>query len=261
MDILEYFSGQGSIFMGPRLGNGMPGTLRWVGDALMEFGFTPNETKFQENYTGQRGDALVLPGKTEANLSVTFLQFHDKNFEVVTRGETVEQDVDAVTDRVIGVAPLAVGDILSLNAFNVSAVTIQDSTAGTPKTLAADTNYRLDPKAGQIEILDVTTGGPFTGNIVADLTPGAANIIKMMSGAAKEYWVRFVGTNTVPGAVWKNVVADFYRWSPPPSETMSLMHDGQSRLEAPLAGSLLADSTKTANGEFGYFGRMVMLQA
>ena len=56
----------------------------------------------------------------------------------------------------------------------------------------------------------------------------------------------------MPGALYPHVTADFYRWSPP-SETMSLIQDGQS-LEAPLAGSLLVDSTKTADGDFGYFG-------
>lgn len=259
MDALEYFSGQGKIYLARRLANGMPGNFRWVGDALLEFGFTPNETEFKENYTGQRGTALKLPGETAANLTVTFLQFNDQNFLIATRGEAVTQDTDAVTGRVIGAAPLAVGDVLSLGAFNVSAVSIEDSTAVTPKDLVADTNYTLDAKSGQIEIIDATTGGPFSGDIVAAFTPGAVDFVKMMAGTGDEYWVRFVGLNTVPGATFKNVVADFYRWSPPPSDTLSLMQDGQSRLESPIAGSVLADSTKSATDEFGYFGRMAMM--
>ncbi len=260
METLEYFSGQAKLFMGLRQSNGMPGKLRWVGDALMEFGFTPNETKFKENWTGQRGDGLVLPGDTEANLTLTFLQFNNENFKIASRGEEVTQAVAPVTGRVIGTAPLAVGDILSLGAFNVSSVTIEDSTPTTPIVLTPDVDYRLDAKAGQIEILDVTTNGPFTGNILADFTPGAVDFIRMMSGNAQEYWVKAVGVNTVPGAVWKNFVAEFYRWSPPPSETLSLIQDGQSRLESPIAGSLLADTTKSANDEFGYYGRLAMMQ-
>lgn len=258
MQVLEYFSGQGKIFLGQRLPSGMPGPLTWVGDALMEFGFTPNETKFKENWTGQRGDALKLPGETEANLQITFLQFDAENYKIATRGTVVTQDVTPVVDRVIAAAPPAVGDVLLLNAFGLSAVTIEDSTSGTPKTLTPDVNYTIDTKAGQIEIIDITTGGPFTGAIKASFTPSAVEFIKMMSGSGDEYWVRFVGINTVPGAQFPHVTADFYRWSPPPSETMSLIQDGQSRLEAPLAGSLLADATKTADGDFGYFGRMTV---
>lgn len=258
MDVLEYFSGQGKILAGRRRSNGMPGPLRWVGDALMEFGFTPNETKFKENWTGQRGDGLVLPGDTEANLSITFLQFNNENFALASRGEEVTQSVTAVTGRVISETLPVVGDFISLQSMNVSAVTITDST-GSPKTLTADTNYRLHAKSGDIEILDLTTGGPFVAPLVAALTPGTVDFIRMMSGSANEYWIKFIGTNTVPGATYKNVVAEFYRWSPPPSESLSLIQDGQSRLESPIAGSLLADTTKTASGEFGYYGRLAML--
>lgn len=259
MDVLEYFSGQAKIFAAQRRSNGLPGQMRWVGDALMEFGFTPNETKFKENWTGQRGDGLVLPGDTEANLTITFLQFNNENFALASRGEEVTQSVTAVTDLVVAETLPAVGDVLSLQHFNVSAVTLEDSTTPSAKTLTPDVNYRLNPKTGSAEILDVTTGGPFVAPIKADLTPGAASFIRMMSGTAREYWIRMEGVNTVPGATFKNFVAEFYRWSPPPSESFSLIHDGQSRLESPIAGSVLADTTKAADGPFGYYGRLVML--
>lgn len=259
MNVLEYFSGQAKIYAGQRRSNGMPGPLRWVGDALMEFGFTPNETKFKENFTGQRGDGLVLPGDTEANLTVTFLQFNNENFAMASRGEEVAQDVDPVTGRVIAEALPNVGEFLSLQAFNVSAVTVTDST-GSPKTLVADTNYRLHAKSGDVEILDLTTGGPYVAPLLAGLTPGAVDFIRMMSGSAREYWIKAVGVNTVPGATFKNFVAEFYRWSPPPSESLSLIQDGQSRLESPIAGSVIADTTKTASDEFGYYGRLAMMQ-
>lgn len=259
MDILEYFSGQGKIFAGQRRSNGMPGPLRWVGDAQMEFGFTPNETKFKENWTGQRGDGLVLPGDTEANLTVTFLQFNNENFRIASRGDEVAQDTDPVTGRVIAETLPNVGEFLSLQAFNVSAVSIEDSTSGTAKSLVADVNYRLHAVSGDVEILDITTGGPFVAPLLADLTPGVVDFVRMMSGSAREYWIKIVGVNTVPGATFKNFVAEFYRWSPPPSESMSLIHDGQSRLESPVAGSLLADTTKAASDEFGYYGRLAMM--
>ncbi len=261
MDILEYFSGQGKINIGPRNADGTPGPLRWVGDATLEFGFTPNETKFAENWTGTRGTGLTLTGDTDATLTLTFLQFNDENFKIATRGTTQTQSVTPVVGKTIATDALKVGDILSLGAFDVSAVAIKDSTSGTPITMTEGVTYKLNAKFGSIEILDITTEGPFVGATKADLTPGAVDLIKMMASSGDEYWVRFEGQNTVPGATYKYVVADFYRWSPPPSETMSLLQDGQSRLETPIAGSLLADSTKGASDEFGYYGRMAMLQA
>ena len=81
-------------------------------------------------------------------------------------------------------------------------------------------------------------------------TPGAVDFVRMMSGNAQEFWVKAVGKNTVPGATFKNFVAELYRWSPPPSETMSLIQDGQSRLESPVAGSVLADTTKADTKKF-----------
>ena len=261
MDILEYFSGTGKIYIGSRQSNGNPGALNWVGDALMEFGFTPNETEFKENWTGQRGTALKLPGETAANLNLTFLQFNYDNLVTAMRGERKTQATAAFTDRVLSATLPSVGDFLSLNAFDVSAVTLKDSTPTTPKNLVLDTNYRLDAKTGMVEIINTTTGGPFVAPILGSATPGATDFVKMMSGSAQEYWVRFVGDNTVPGAVHKKVVADFYRWSPSPTETLSLIQDGASRLESPIAGGLLADSTKTASDEFGYYGRIALLTA
>lgn len=35
MDVLEYFSGQGKLYLAQRRTNGTPGPLSWVGDALM----------------------------------------------------------------------------------------------------------------------------------------------------------------------------------------------------------------------------------
>lgn len=259
MDILEYFSGTGKIYIGSRQSNGNPGPLHWVGDALMEFGFTPNETEFKENWTGQRGTALKLPGETAANLNLTFLQFHYDNLVTAIRGERKTQAVTAFVDRVLSPTLPKVGEFLSLNAFDLSAVTLRDSTPTTPKTLVANTNYRLDAKTGMVEILNMTTGGAFVAPILGSGTPAATEFVKMMAGAAQEYWVRFEGDNTVPGAVHKKVIADFYRWSPSPTETLSLIQDGASRLESPINGGLLADATKTATDEFGYYGRIALL--
>lgn len=258
MDALEYFSGQGRILAGQRRSNGMPGPLRWVGDATMEFGFSPNETKFKENWTGQRGDGLVLPGDTEANLTITFLQFNNANFRIASRGEEVAQAVAPIAGRVIADTLPDSGQFLSLQSFNVSGVTVTDSSVA-PKTLTPDVNYRLHGTSGDIEILDMASGGPFVAPLHADLTPGAVDFIRMMSGQALEFWVKVVGVNTVPGATYRNFVAEFYRWSPPPSESLSLIQDGQSRLESPIAGSLLADTTKTASDQFGYYGRLAMM--
>ena len=87
------------------------------------------------------------------------------------------------------------GDILVFAKRNLSAVVIKDST-GTPKTLVANTNYKLNAKAGHIELLDITTGGPYVQPFKIDYTPGASTEVGLFTAGSMEYFFRFEGLNT-----------------------------------------------------------------
>lgn len=256
--MLNYFSGQGRVLLAQRLPSGMPGPLRWVGDdSSIEFSFAEDTYSRKENWSGARTEALRRTKEITGTLNTTLVQLNTPNIALLTRGDAVDQATTALTDQVIATTLPEVGDFLMLPAFNASAVAIKDST-GSPITLTADVNYALHAKEGSIEILDMTTGGPFTAPLKADLTPGAAEYVKMLSAAEQEYWFRFQGVNTAVSGNPKCVV-DFYRWRASPTTSLQLISEEAG--EFPVEGSVLADSTKTASGDFGFFGRMMLLDA
>lgn len=255
---MDYLSGQGRLLLAPRLPSGMPGAFRWVGDVNpFEAGASQDRVTVNESYTGNRGVALDLGRNLQVTLSATLKQLDSagENAKLLMLGEDAAQASGSVTNETISPATgtLEVGNIFMLGAFDVSSVVIKDST-GTPKTLTAGVNYQLNGKAGQIEILDATTGGPYVLPLTSDYTGADAAVVKVYSAASVEYWVRFEGVNT---AVSGNpaVVADFYRWRPSPATQMALINDETA--EFPIEGSILLDTTKTASGAFGQYGRMI----
>jgi len=79
---------------------------------------------------------------------------------------------------------------------------------------------------------------------------------KLFGTSAIEYWLRFAGVNTaVSGS--PAVVVDLYRVRLSPAAEVGLITDDIAQFA--LEGSVLADTTKTQSGNFGQFGRMVLL--
>src|SRR5574340_383501 len=194
----DYFSGQGKLFFGLRSTAGLPLALRWAGDvADYSFSAEPDVLEAKENWSGQRLTAVRIARELTMTMKGSLRQLNHDNIKLLTRGDTVAQTAGSVTNEAITptTGTLEVGNVFIFAAQDVSAVTIKDS-AGTPKTLVADTDYVLDAKAGQIEILDVTTNGPFTLPLKADYTKAAISRVKMYTAANVEYWSRFVGVNT-----------------------------------------------------------------
>lgn len=256
----EYFSGQGKLFIGARNSSGMPLAMRWVGDvADYMFSAEPDVLEAKENYSGQRQTVVRIERELKMTMKGSLRQINHENLKLLTRGDTVAQTAGSVTAEAISPATgtLAIGDVFLLAAQDVSAVTIKDST-GTPITLTADVDYVLDAKAGQIELLDVTTNGPFTLPLKADYTKAAISRVKMYTAANVEYWSRFVGLNTAVSG-YPKVIVDIYRNRMDPGKDFSLISDDLNSFE--LTGSCLADATKTASSDFGQFGRIIKLAA
>lgn len=257
---LNYFSGQGKLYLGNRSTAGNPETLRWIGDvADFSFSAEPDVLEAKENYSGNRQTVVRITRELKMSMKASMRQISADNLKLMLLGETVAQAGGSVTNEVIGPATgtLAVGNVFILGGQDVSAVTIKDSTA-TPKTLTADTNYTLNAKGGSIEILDATTGGPYTLPLKADYTKAAATRVKMFTAANLEYWLRFEGLNTAVSG-YPPVIVDIYRVRLDPVKDFGLINDDLGNFE--LSGSCLVDQTKTAVSDFGQFGRMVDLAA
>lgn len=254
----QYFNGQGKIYLGQRDSSGNPLVMKYVGNAP-DFKFALEEEIFEhkESYSGNRLTDVRLTTELKASTSMLLEQLDADNLNFLLYGTTAAQAVSAVTNEAIqGSTSVAVGDIYLLDSMNIAALAIKDST-GSPKTLTLNTNYTADLKTGQIEIIELTTGGPFTGPLTADYTRASAtNITKLFGQSAVEYWVRFAGKNTaVSGS--PEVIVDLYRVRLSPAAEMALINDEIAQFQ--LEGSVLADDTKTQAGVFGQFGRIVML--
>jgi hypothetical protein len=254
----QYFNGQGKIYLGTRDANGNPLIMKYVGNAP-EFKFSLDEkvSEHKESTSGLRLTDVRLTTELTAGASMTLEQLDADNLNLLLFGTTAAQATSAVTGEAIhGSTTPAVGDIYLLDSFNIAALVVKDST-GAPKTLTSGTNYSADLKSGQIELLDITTGGPYTGPLTADYTRATATqITKLFGTSAVEYWLRFVGKNTVVSGS-PEVMVDLYRVRLSPTKDMALINDDVAQFA--LEGSVLADSTKTQAGDFGQFGRLVML--
>lgn len=139
-----------------------------------------------------------------------------------------------------GGATLTVGDRFDLGAMKVTSVTITDSTAS-PKTLVADTNYHLDANTGVITLINITTGGAFTGPLKAAYTPGTYDQVKGMTTPTAYYALMFEGLNQVTNKYEKRIMRKVTL--PPVSELSFISEDAN---KATIEGAVLKDG----NGDY-----------
>lgn len=254
----QYFSGQGKLKIADRLPNGQPDAFRWLGD-VSDVTQTTDEktTDYNENFSGNRTKALSLKQGLSGKITCKILQVNKAQYDFLFRGLDSVQASGTVTGHVVGSAggTLAVGQSYSLDAFKVSAVTVKDST-GSPITLTPGVNYVLDGDFGSIDILDVTTGGPFVMPLVIDYTKAAVTGTTMFTAPVKDYWIKFEGKNTAV-AGYPKVVAEWYKARPTPVKQSALINDGRGEYDVEF--DILIDTTKSATGPFGQFGRIVDL--
>lgn len=252
----QYLSLQGEILLYKRDNAGLPKSGFWLGDcAEAELKLQESKTDYPENYSGQRATALTLYQSVVSGFGFKALQLNTVISQALLRGTEVAQSVTAVTNQVISDATgtLRVGDRFQLRAENVSAVTIEDSTSGTPKTLDEGVDYELDAATGRIKILDVTTNGPFVLPLKADFTPGASNSISLLTNVREEWHLSLVGVNTAVSGNPKGVL-DLYRYQFSLPSAMALIN--AARAEMPIDGTVLADPLKSSSGPLGLYGRI-----
>lgn len=241
------FSGQGKVFIGTRLVTGLPGPLRWIGNAsVFRCGQNEDTVERKESYSGNRLPFRRMTRGRGGELTITFDEFSKENMVWAMLGSNTAV---AAGSAVVGwVAPTGflVGDTIALPAKNVSAVVVKDST-GSPKTLPAG-QYTLDAFAGTITLNDITTGGPYVQPFKVDYTPGAVNVVGAFQLLATEVYVRLDGVNTDDGS---RAIVDCFRSRLSPAKQIDLINDDFSDFE--LTGSMLADLTRTANQAGGQF--------
>jgi hypothetical protein len=253
------YRGQGKVWMGTRDASGNPQNLRWVGNCPeAKIGLELTTIEHKESWSGQNLTDARMDTEKKASLSLTLESIQKENLQLCFRGSvTTVAAGSAITGEVLGagVTTLAVGDLLKFAKRAATAVTIKDST-GTPKTLTNNVNYRLNATAGAIEILDLTTGGPFTGPLKADYTPGATTELGLFTTGSVPYFFFIEGLNTADSN--NPVLIDLYKVLIDPSKQFDLITDDYAKF--PIEGSVLMDDLKPSNAALGQFGAVYNLK-
>lgn len=250
---MAYFSGQGRVYIGARDGNGNPEGLSYVGNVPeLKVSLSVETLEHQESTSGQRLTDLQLIKTKKGEFSCTLEELIPVNLGLALYGTTTEQTSGTVSDETLA-NPISVGNLYLLANQNVSSVVVKDSSA-TPQTIPAS-QYQLNAKHGSLIINDLTTGGPYVEPLMVDYAYGAAQSTSMFTQPLPERWIRFEGLNTADSN--REVVIDLYRVAINPAKELSVITDELLKFE--LSGQVLADTLKSASGDLGQFGRIILL--
>lgn len=245
---MQDFSFQGKIYVGTRLAGGLPGAMRWVGDApKCDVSLKADTSTRKESYSGNRLTSAVLDKGKDGTIQLTLNYATIENLALGLYGNVQTIASGAVTAEELP-AGLAAGDVVALDKSNISALVITDS-AGTPVTLVANTDYKvLNAAAGTIEILNV---GSYTQPFNAAYSNGGSTDVAMFTAPAPERYVLLDGINTVDNSP---VIMRLYRVKFEPMSTLPLINDDFAAID--LTGTVLFDSEAALDGALGGFGKI-----
>ncbi|MBN8283387.1 hypothetical protein [Zoogloea sp.] len=251
----DYIAGRGRAMVA-KLTNGVPGAFVTLSN-LESFSFALATEKGEHNESESVNSLLDATwiNKKSGTIEAEMSDINKANAKLMFSARVTEVAASTATAEVIAADLPAVGDILTLRRGLATSVVIKDSTAS-PKTLAAGVNYNLrDGGAfGSLDVINVTTGGPFVAPIKADYSYGAQSRATLLTAADDEYVLRFEGISKANNARY---LYEFWRAKFSAADKTDLI--GNEVAKPKVTISLLADTSKTEDGEFGQFGRMTYL--
>ncbi len=250
---MKDFSLQGKVFLGERLPSGKPGAMRWVNDAaLLTIKPSQSEEKQKESYSGLRQTAATISKDLEVSFDLTLTHGQAKNLALGLYGEVKTVAGGSVTGEEFP-NPVAIGDIIALERGNISSLVVTDS-AGTPATLALDTDYGLDdPNYGRLSILGLAA---YTQPFKAAYDFAGNTDIVMFNQAAPVRYLIMDGLNTVDGST-DLLRLRMYRLKFNPVGQIDLINDSFGDLK--LSGTALLDTTAALDPALGGYGRLELL--
>lgn len=245
---MKDFSFQGKVHLGARLAGGKPGALSWVGDApTCEVSLNTDSETRKESYSGKRLTSAYLQKGTDVSIKLTLNWATADNLVLGLYGTSLAVTSGTVTAEALP-SGLAVGNIVALEHGGISAVVVKDS-AGTPATLAANTDYRIDSaNGGTLEILNL---GSYVQPFKVDYSYTASADVTMFTSDPPERYLLLDGINTVDNSPRR---LRLYRVRFNPLATLPLINDGFGQIE--LSGAVLYDSEAAADASLGGFGKL-----
>lgn len=245
----NYFSFRGKVYVGERDESGNPDGLTHIGNVPeMSLSFAVETLEHKESMSGQDLTDVSITTSKSGEISLTAEELIKETFALALNG--TYSDVTGATvasGEALCSAPVA-GKTYLFAHPDVSAVTL---THGATPIDAGD--YTVNAKHGSIVFSDVTG---LTGAVTAGYTYAAYKKVLMFTADEKDYWLRLEGLNKVTN---ERIVVDLYKVRLNPTDGMAFINDELGN--APIKGKVLADTTKTADGALGQFGRMFIITA
>lgn len=255
----EYIVGRGTA-MAALLTNGVPGAFFSLSNCKsFSFGLA---VELGEHNEAESVNSLLdatwvnkKSGKVEAELE----DINKSNAKILFSARVTEVAPSTATGEIIAPALPEPGNIITLKRGNASSVVIKDS-SGSPKTLAAGVNYQ--PRDGwvfgsaDVLNLDATAGGPFVAPLKADYSYGAQTRATLLTQEDQEYVIRFEGISKATG---RRALYEFWRAKFTPADKLDLIGNEVAACKTTI--SLMADTARAIDGEFGQFGRITLLGA
>lgn len=247
---MAYFSGQGKILIAKiDAVTGKPGAYREIGN-VPEFSIEMDSDQVDhfEAMSGARTKDAVLVRSKSLTFTGQLEDWTDQNIAWATNGRLKSITGGAKTGEV---APLdlVAGSVWALKGQKVTSVVITDST-GSPVTVDS-ADYTVNEDFGTITMVDVTG---YTQPFKAAYTDGNTKAVTFLSDDSQKYALRFQGINTVNQ---QKVLIELYITQKSPTGTVPFIQEDFGQIS--LQGEALSDASKTVDGDFGLFGRMIYL--
>ena len=247
---MKLFSFQGKVSLA-KIDNatGAVGAYRPIGN-VPEFTIEMDSDQVDhfESMSGARTKDAVLVRAKSMTLAGQIEEASSENLAWATNGRIKQITGGAKTGDTSPTGMVA-GSVWALKGQKITGLTITDS--DTPANTVSPSDYALDADFGSVTMLDVAG---YEQPFIAAYTDGNTTAVTFMTDDTQLYALRFEGINTVDG---KKVLVELYRTQKDPTGSIPLINEEFGQLS--IAGEALADSTKTVDGNFGLFGRMIYL--
>ena len=245
----NYFSFRGKVYMGTRDATGNPAGLTHIGNVPeLSLSFAVETMEHKESMSGQDLTDVSITTSKSGEISLTAEELIKETFAIALNGTYTDVSGSTIASGEALCSAPAVGKIYLLAHPDVSAVTL---THGGSAISAS--KYTVNAKHGSIEFTDVAG---LTGAVTAGYTYAAYKKVLMFTADEQDYWLRLEGLNKITN---ERVVVDLYKVRVNPTDGLALINDELGN--APIKGKVLADTTKTASGALGQFGRMFIVTA
>lgn len=192
------------------------------------------------------GTAIRKERINQINANMEWLHFEPANWQLAMAGSLTEVATGPVTDEVV---TLHKGSVCEL-AHLPSAITTVISTAATPVTLAAGTDYEMSAAGLYIP---TTSAAIDASEYEVTYTRATQSVLQGATGTATVLDMLFEGLNDSDAN--KPVVLNLWRLSMPPANVVRLINLELGVME--FAAELLSDPTKGAGQSAYYRARMV----